>query len=374
MIHVYVSLQNDNRIARFQMNPDDGRLTHLDDVAVSDGPAPLAVNPAGTVLYVGHRGGPASTTGSDGIPRPEFALSSWAIDPGTGDLEASGRVHVLGEPCFISTDRRGKFVLSAYYQAGHCAVHPVNDSGALGDEPVEWRDTSSGAHSFQVDPSNRFAYVPHIADGSAGLRRLPEGRQTAANAIFQYRFDPQSGKLTPNDPPRVGPIDAIGPRHYCFHPTKHLVYVNNEQGSSVTVYALDPERGTLTAGQTISTLPDDATPENSISQIRIHPSGRFLYTANRGHDSIASFTVDGVTGNLTPSGWAEAERRPRAFNLDPTGRFLYAAGLETGNIAAFRIDPQTGALSQFETYRVGNVPMWVLFVELQAGSTNKSEF
>ena len=364
-IHAYVSLQNDNRIRRFALNSDDGRLTHVADLEVPDGPAPMALNPAGTMLYLGHRGGgSAANTGGAGIPRPEFALSSWAIDQRTGDLTRTGSAQVGGEPCFVSTDRRGRFVLSAYYQAGHCAVHPLDHSGALGAEAVEWLETNSGAHSLQVDPTNRFGFVPHIAQGSGGLLRLPEGRQTGVNAIFQFRFDQETGKLTPNDPPRVTPAEQVGPRHYCFHPTKNLVYVDNEQGSSVTVYLLDTERGTLTVEQTISSLPQGATGQNSASQIHIDPSGRFLYTGNRGHDSIACYTVDEATGRLTSTGWVEVEPRPRAFNLDPTGHFAYVTSQETGNMAAFRIDQQTGALSLIETYEVGNVPMWVLFTEL----------
>ena len=364
-VHAYVSLQNDHRVARFEVNPDDGRLTHLADVAVAEGPAPMALDPTGTTLYIGHRGaGSATTTGGDGAPSPEFGLSSWTIDQRSGDLTQTGNVPVLGEPCFVSTDRRGRFLLSAYYQAGHCAVHPLDTGGAVGGEAIEWLATNSGAHCFQTDPSNRFGYVPHIADASGGLARLPEGRQSGANAIFQFRFDEETGRLTPNDPPRVGPAEPFGPRHYCFHPTKNLVYVNNEQGSSVTVYALDRERGTLAAGQTVSTLPEGSTERNSTSQIRLDPRGRFLYVGNRGHNTIASFSVDEATGDLTPSGWADAEPVPRALNVEPSGRFLYAAGLESGRLTTFAIDEQAGALSPVETIEVGNVPMWVLFAEL----------
>ena len=215
-----------------------------------------------------------------------------------------------------------------------------------------------------MDRSNRFGFVPHIADGSGGLPRLPEGRQSGANAIFQFRFDEETGKLTPNDPPRVSPVEQIGPRHYCFHPTKNLVYVNNEQGSSVTGYMLDPDRGTLTAGRTVSTLPEGVTERNSTSQIRIDPDGRFLYVGNRGHNTIACLLVDEATGELTASSWADAEPVPRAFNLDSSGRFLYAAGLESGRLMTFAVSQQTGALSPVETPYVGNVPMWVLFAEL----------
>jgi 6-phosphogluconolactonase len=152
-----------------------------------------------------------------------------------------------------------------------------------------------GAHSIQTDPSNRFAFVPHIA-----------GR--GPNEIWQFRFDEQTGHLTPNSPPKVVPDQPVGPRHFCFHPSKDLLYCSNEQGCSVTAYRFNTSTGTLTALQTVSTLPDGYTGQNSCSQIQIGPSGKFLYAPNRGHNSIAGFAVDAATGLLTPIGQVPASR------------------------------------------------------------------
>ena len=232
-IHMYVSLQDDDRIVRFVMDPETGKLEEQGAVEVAGGPAPLAINPTGTALYVGQR--------------RDFRLSSFDINQKTGDLTPTGNVALGGEPCHMSTDRTGRHVLSAYYQAGHCAVHPIDESGSVGGSATEWLETNSGAHCFQTDPSNRYAFLPHIATGSAGLPLLPPGRQEGVNAIFQYRFDAETGHLTPNDPPRVAPQAQDGPRHFCFHPSKNLVYISDEQGSSVTVYSLDSAAGTLTA-------------------------------------------------------------------------------------------------------------------------------
>jgi 6-phosphogluconolactonase len=273
-------------------------------------------------------------------------------------------VPLPGEPCFLATDRRGRLLLSAYYQAGHCAVHPIDERGALGGAAIEWRDTNSGAHSFQVDPTNRFAFVPHIAQ-SPPLDRLPEGRQTAANAIFQFRFDQETGQLMPNEPPRVGPAGPLGPRHFVFHPMLPLLYVDNEQGSSVTVYTLDPIRGTLTPGATTSTLPDGFTGVNHPSEIALHPGGRWLYVANRGHDSIAIFRVDATSSGIIPAGWAEAPAGPRTLALDPTGHFLYSSGLQRGELRGYRIDEESGALQEIETLAAGNLPMWIAIVALE---------
>ena len=340
-VHMYVSLQGDNRIVRFVMDPDTGGLEGRDAVEIDGGPAPLAIGPTGASLYVGRRDG--------------LVLSSYAIDRKTGGLTPTGDVSLEGEPCYLSTDRTGRHVLSAYYQAGHCAVHPIDETGAVGGAATEWLETGSGAHCFMTDPSNRYAFLPHIANGSGGIARLPADRQEAVNAIHQYRFDAATGRLTPNDPPVVSQEAEIGPRHYRFHPSKDLVYVSNEQGGSVTVYALDSSRGTLTAKQTITTLPAGYSGHISCSQIQMHPQGSHLYVGNRGHNSIASFAIDEATGALTATGWTE---------VDPTGNFLYVTGLETGNMTGFRVDQQTGALTRLETHALGALPMWVLIADL----------
>ena len=348
--HMYVTIQDEDQIIRFLMDPATGKLERQGVVEVAGGPAPLAINPTRTSLYVGQR--------------RDMKLSSFAIDQATGDLTPTGSVAIGGETCYVSTDRTGRFALSAYYQAGHCAVHPIDASGAVGREAIEWLATNSGAHCFQTDPSNQYAFLPHIAAGSGGLARLSPDKQDAVNAIYQFKFDAATGHLTPNDPPIISPETPEGPRHYCFHPTKDLVYVTNEQGCSVTVYSLDKSSGTLTAGQTVNTLPADFTGQSSCSQIQIHPQGKFLYAPNRGHNSIASYTINATTGALAPTGWTAVDPVPRAFSLDPTGNFLYATGLETGNLIGFRVDQQSGALTRLDTYAVGKLPMWVLITEL----------
>ncbi len=347
---MYISLQGDNRIVRFLMDPDTGALESLGALEVSGGPAPMTFNPTNTTLYVGRRDG--------------LELTSYSIDQRTGDLAETGSVGLGGEPCYLATDHTGRYVLSAYYQAGHCAVHPIDGSGAVGGAATEWLETGSGAHCFQTDPSNRYAFLPHIANGSGGIARLPVERQQAVNAIYQYKFDAATGRLTPNDPLVVPQGEEIGPRHYRFHPTKDLVYVSNEQGGGVTVYALDTGKGTLSATQTITTLPADYVGHISCSQIQIHPTGNYLYVGNRGHNSIASFSIDGSTGMLTATGWEAVDPVPRAISLDPTGNFLFVTGLESGNLITFRVDQKTGGLTRLVSQPIGSLPMWVSIANL----------
>ena len=335
--HMYVSFQDDDRIAIFTVDPTTGQLERQEEVTIEGGPAPLAISPDKRVLHVGQRG--------------SQQLSSYGIDQRTGTLSLIGTVPLQGEPVYVATDRTGRFVLSAYYYQSTAAVHAVGRNGAATFPPVEWRYTAHGAHAIQTDRSNRFAFVPHIAN------RGP-------NAIFQFQFDETSGRLTPSVPPRRSPQEYLGPRAFVFHPTLDTVYFSDEQGGSVTGYTLDTVRGILTPFQTISTLPEGYDEPNTCSQIHMAPSGRFLYAPNRGHNSVASFAVDATTGRLRATGRVPTEPVPRAFNLDPEGGFLYVGGLDSGRIASYQIDQDTGELTPLETYEGGNRPMWVLITRL----------
>lgn len=334
---MYIASQGDDKIVRFAMDAATGDLEPQGEVMVPGGPAPIAVDPRRQWLYVARRG--------------ECKISAYRIDQHTGGLGLLGAVELPTDPCYLSTDRRGKFLLAAYYEGRGVSIHAIGDDGAVVDPPIERRETARGAHSIQTDPSNRFAFVPHIA-----------GR--GPNELWQFHFDEATGHLTPNSPPKVIPQQPLGPRHFCFHPSKDLLYCSNEQGCSVTAYRLDTSAGTLTALQTVSTLPDGYTGQNSCSQIQIDPSGKFLYAPNRGHNSIAGFVVDAHTGLLTSIGQTASEPVPRAFSLDPEGKFLYAAGLESGRLAAYRIDPDTGRLQPLRTYAIGARPMWVMIIKL----------
>ena len=159
---------------------------------------------------------------------------------------------------------------------------------------------------------------------------MPHIANRGPNAIFQFAFDQETGRLAPADPPRYDPDAYLGPRALAFHPTLDVVYFSDEQGSSVSAFTIDQAGGTLTPLQTISTLPADYDGANTCSQIRITPSGRFLFAPNRGHNSVASFQVDAATGRLTFVNRAAAEPVPRAFGLDPGERFLFSTGQQTG--------------------------------------------
>ena len=344
---LYLCLQDEDKVVTISLD-DTGQLARQAEMPVSGGPSVLAISPDGRVLYVGHRTVPA--------------ISSFRIDLGTGGLTPQGTVPAEHAPTFLATDRTGRFLLSAYYQGAYAAVHPIGAGGALGTAPLRRLETAAGAHAIQTDPSNRFAFVPHIARLNDNVLE-PVKENHGPNVIFQLKFDAQNGRLTPNSPLRVEPSERVGPRHYCFHPTQDIVYFSNEQGSSVTGYRLDPAAGILSAVQTVTTLPEGHTGRNTCSQIHMTPSGRYLYVGNRGHNSIAGFAVD-PAGRLSAVGRASAEPVPTAFSLDPSGRFVFAAGSASGRLASYRIDEATGALTPLATYPVGQRPQAVLATRL----------
>jgi 6-phosphogluconolactonase len=346
---LYVCLQDDDKIAAFAIDAYSGQLTRRADVPAAGGPSVMAVSPDRQVLYVGYRTRPA--------------LSSFRIDPGTGGLTPQGTVAQQHAPTFLAPDRTGRFLLSAYYQGGGAAVYPLAADGAVGAPAPEWIATDNGAHAIATDRSNQFAFVPHIARLQDNVLEPPKDNP-GPNMILQFKFDAETGRLTPNSPFRVEPAEPLGPRHYCFHPSLDVVYFSNEQGCSVTAYRLDRATGSLAAAQTISTLPAGFSARNTCSQIHLTPDGRLLYVGNRGHNSIAGFAVDGSTGQLTAAGHAPTEAVPSAFALDPTGNLLFAVGTASGRLASYRVNGASGALTPLGAQAVGQRPAAVLATRL----------
>jgi len=332
--NIYITLSGEDRILIFGLDPTNGDLESVGALALEGGPAPLALSPDNRYLYAGLRN--------------SLRVASLRIDRSTGALSQAGSVGLKSDPCFLAADRKGRYLFSSYYRAGRVAVHSINADGSVSTSPIEWRETALNAHSIQTDPSNRFAFVPH----------------TGPNVIFQFLFDEETGRLTPNAIPHVRPPEGTEPRHFTFHPKGDVVYVVNERGSSVTAYRFDASAGTLSAFQTVSTLPEGFEGENTCAQIRIAPTGKYLYASNRGHDSLACFSIHDTTGSLASLGQVETEPTPRAFNLDTSGSYLFAAGRTSGRLASYRIDPQTGGLEPLKVYTLGERPMWVIPVRL----------
>ena len=341
--YLYVSLQDDDLIARYDLNRDTGGLTNRVEFPLAGMPAPLAADPERRFLFVGRR-------------RPgEFGMTSFRIAADSGDLERISDIDLAGNPVHVSTDRTGKYLLSAYYYQARVGVHGFGDDGALDPSPIEWRETGIGAHYVQTDASNRYAFVPHIAEGS----------QTGPNAIFQFHFDAATGHLAPNSPDRAVPNAPEGPRHVCFHPNLDVVYSSNEQGMQRHRLSVRPGRrhaGAVpdcahAAGRVRGAQHLLADPDNAV--------GPFPVRAQPGAQQRRRLRGGPVRRPPDPHRSRTAtEPVPRAFSLDTTGNYLYASGLESGRLASYRVNPDRGALEPLEVYDIGQGPMWVLPIDL----------
>ena len=329
---VYVSMAPERKIQVYRLDPADGKLTSVEAVAVEGAPGSLAVDPQKKFLFASLR-----TTDS---------LASFQIDPSTGKLKLLSTAALpKGEnAAFVGTDRTGRWLLSASYAAGKVMVHRINEDGTIGTPAVQTVETTKTAHAAVTDRENRWVFVPHVAP----------------NAVFQFRFDAASGKLTEAGK-APGGTEKAGPRHLAWHPTLNLAFTSDEQGSSITAYRFDPDAG-LKPVQTLSTLPTDFKDRNTTAEVKVHPSGKFVWVSNRGHDSLAGFAID-ASGTLSALGQTPTEKTPRSFDIEPDGRFVLGAGEGSGRLAVYRVDLDTGRLNRLHTVEVGKSLSWVLAVK-----------
>jgi 6-phosphogluconolactonase (cycloisomerase 2 family) len=288
-------------------------------------------------------------------------VSAFRIDPQTARLDFINRQSTKGSnPAHLSVDATNKFLVVANYATGTVVTLPIGSDGALGEvrdltalpgEPGPHRIEQKSSHPHQVayDLNRRFIVVP-----DKGLDK-----------IFVFKLDAESGRLIPNDPPWVEVPEGAGPRHIDFHPGKDIAYVVNELNSTVTTYAWDPVRGTLKPLQVLPATPSDYIGNNRASEIAISTSGRHIYVSNRGHDSIGLFSVDGVSGLLSPEEWTRSQGKgPRFFTFEPEGLHLYAANELTDSIVQFGVDKKTGKLSPTGQITDTGSPVCIVFADL----------
>lgn len=325
------------------------------------GLAAETVNPSFLVFHPGKPFAYAVGEISDSQGKKTGAVSAFAVDSRTGRLSPVNQRPSGGRgPCHVSVHPAGRHVLVANYSSGSAAVLPIKPDGSLaaassviqheGSGPHPQRQQGPYAHFITCDAAGRFAFVADL-----GLDR-----------IMIYRFDRADGRLTPNDPPSASVPPGGGPRHFAFHPSGRFGYTNNELANSVTAFTYDANRGKLKPFQTITTLPEDFQESNTTAQILVHPSGKFLYCSNRGHDSIAIYAINAESGRLTAIGHQSTRgETPRNFNIDPTGTWLIAANQKTGTLCTFRIDADSGRLQPVGDPVPVPTPVCVQFVSVE---------
>ena len=289
--------------------------------------------------------------------KPGGSVSAFSIDSKTGDLRLVNRQSSRGaDPCHLTLDNSGRFVLVANYSGGNVAVLPVHNDGTLGEatdvvqhqgSSVTARQLAPHPHSVNVDASGNFVYVPDLG----------------IDKVMIYRFDGKGGKLRPATPGWAGLKAGAGPRHMVFHPDGQKAYVLNELDSMLTLFAVDRSTGALDQRQAISTVPRDFAGKNYPADIHIAPSGKFIYCSNRGHDSIAVFAVDGKTGELSTLQHQPTKGQwPRNFTIDQTGRYLLVANQRSDTITVFSIGQKGGTLSPTDQQVELPVPVCLKFL------------
>ncbi len=333
------------------LDGETGALSTPELVAALPDPEFLALGPDAHTLY-------ALTREKEPAGRQVGAIASFRIEAGGRltplNTQATGRASLT----HLAVDATGRMVVAASYGGGYVASFPLEADGRLGalatnlDQtgslgPVKDRQNAPHPHSVTLSPDNRFAWVADL-----GLDR-----------VFSYRLDPTRGTITPNESADVDLPAGSGPRHTKFSPDGKSFYVLSELDATITACRYDVERGRPEAFQRISLLPEGDPGRRSGSEIRIHPSGRFVYAANRFHNIIAVFARDADTGALSrvevvPSGG----EIPRNFNLSPDGAWLVCAHQDSGNLTVFKVDPATGRLTPVpQTVRVARA-VCVLFL------------
>jgi len=339
----------------FRFDPKTGQFTSTGLVAELPNPSWLVTDPQHRFLYAASEMGPEK--GADNYKK-NGSISSYSINPKTGALTFLNKVDAGGGgSCHLVVDKTGKMLFAANYGSGNVASFAIKADGSIGErtgfdqhtgssiDPA--RQTGPHAHAVVLSPDNRFLFVPDL-----GL-----------DQIKIYRVDAAKGTFTPNDPPFATVKAGLGPRHFTFGRGAKFAYAICEMGSSVVVFAYDPAKGALTPLQTISTLPSGFKGEDNSAEIEVGQSGRFLYASNRGNDSITVFAIDPGKGTLTKVQVLPTQGKiPRNFAIDPTGKYLVAGNQKSDQMVVFDVDQNDGQLKPAGQVVDVPAPVSILFV------------
>ena len=347
----------------FEVNPGTGALRQRGMFPNDANPAWLVLDSSQTHLYSANE--IPSFQGID-----SGSVSAYSIDRATGRLTLLNTVSSegAGGPCHMSLHPSGKCAFAANYHAGTVAVLPIQATGELGKAVQVIHDQGTLGHVPAASaPPGSFAVSGHDKPHAHMVQSDPSGRfvistDLALDQILIWRFDVATGKLTPNDPPFVSLPSGDGPRHFAFHPNGRWFYSLQEEASTLVVFDYDAAAGHLTAKQTLSSLPKGFAGTDYTSEVMTSADGKFLYAANRLHDSIAWFAIS-ATGTLTFAGeeWTRGDY-PRSFNIDPTGNFLYSCNQRADAVTTFRVNRQTGALTFTGQYTPVGTPAAIVFM------------
>ena len=327
---LYIATQNPEKmgITVAEFDSDSGALSAPKLVMETRDPAHFTLSADGTRLYMCNTGTPGG-------------VSAFAVqDKKTGALKLLNYKESKGRgPSYVSVDQSGHYVLDANYGGGYIEIHSLAADGSLDQQTafvqhqgssVNPRQDKPYAHWIRTDPANKFALVADLG----------------TDKIVIYKFDEQTGKVTPNEPAFARLNPGSGPRHLAFHPNGKWLYAVQELANEVVAFKWDGKKGELTQFQQVKTLPADFTGQNTAAEIAIRHDGKFLYTSNRGHDSLVVYSIDANSGELTLQQRVPSRGKvPRYFTFDPTEKWLIVSNQEGGNVSVFSVDGKTGELA-----------------------------
>ncbi len=326
----------------FRFNEEDGSLESVADPVPCSNPSFLAVHPGGKSIYAANEDDAGGVTA--------YGIAEGGVLAKLNEQPSHG-----ADPCHLMCDATGRFLIVANYTSGTVSVYPTQNDGRLGEasERIQHegssilpRQTGPHAHSVNIDAQNRFAYLADLG----------------MDQVVIYEMDLEQGRLRPAG--RLDTASGAGPRHFHFHPNGRNAYLINEIGCTLSALAYDASSGALEEINTLSTLPGEVEEGFSTADVHVHPNGRFVYGSNRGHNTIACYSIDQTTGAIEFVERTDVEPVPRNFAIDPTGNFLLSAGSNSGKTTSFRIDGDTGSLTP--TGAVADIPECVclIFVEV----------
>jgi len=353
---------NGQGIYLFEMDPATGALTQRAVFANPRNPSWLALSPDKKHLY-----------SCDELQKFQGkaagAVTAYSIESSNGHLTQLNTVSTEGAgPAHISVHPSGRYVLVANYGGGSVAVLPIHPDGRLGSATDVHVDKGPlGPKRATSAPPGNFAISGHDKPHAHMIHADPTGKRVIStdlgmDRIMIWNFDVDKGKLTPNTPHEIPVPPGDGPRHFVFHPNGQWFYCIQEEGSAVVAFDYDESSGNMTQKQVISTLPKGFAGTNFSSEIRISPDAKFIYGANRLHDTITVFSV-GQDGKLTYVGeeWTHSDY-PRSITIEPGGNFIYSCDQRGDNVTAFRVDRQTGKLSFTGQYTPVGTPSVMTFL------------
>ncbi|PLK50328.1 beta-propeller fold lactonase family protein [Uliginosibacterium sp. TH139] len=331
--YVYVSSSASKSILVAELDRAHGTLTPRQTVAVDGTVMPLAISPDKRFLFAALRSKP-------------YAVAAFAIDPQSGQLRHLGNYPLPESMASIATDRSGRFLLAASYGGNLLSVSRISVSGEVAPAH-QIIPTLPMAHNLQATPDNRFAFATSLG----------------GDVLLQFRLDVMEGLLNPNAPAELALPAKSGPRHLAFHPGGRFVYLMDELDARVHCFSFDAASGTLSPVASFGSLPAGFSGKVAGADIHVTPDGRFLYTSDRGSNTLAGFKVDAETGALNLIGHWPSETQPRGFNIDPAGRYLIEAGQSSGmlSVHAIRAD---GSLEKLGRYPAGQGPNWIEMISL----------